>query len=564
MTSNTQRLVGLIALALLGSASARAAERTWNPRLLRQVLAALTPEQAAAFAAGADASAVLVEDGKTLDQVIAAAVAETSVELAYTPVDPCALVRTAGAAAGALLAGETRAFRARGSLSAQGGAVGGCGVPDDARAIAVIARVAGARGKGSLRIWPAGDPEPAIGVLDYVTGGGGVLPALVELCQGPSCTADFQVHALGAATHIRLDVVGYFAPFELTTGPKGDPGAPGAPGPPGPRGEAGPPGVGCSVTTFGGDATLSCPDGTSVSWPLGSAPPPPPPAGLSFQVVSPDIQVDAGITKICYYFRTPNTQTVAIHGWASQMSSFVRELRVFVVRDAAGQAVDLQPPGTVSQTDCSIFGHGLSTALPQWVYDAHASPDGLVLPADDGFGKPLAIELGPSSAMFFQLHIANPTFDPFVARVTLDAQALGAGAAYTKSGSFVTYNQNVQIPGSTIGHLESRTCSTPPGVRFWRLTTRTHGHATQTAIKDVASLVFESSDWSDPGAITFPAPSFFTFSTDKITYQCTYDNNGNNTIVTGEDFATNELCVAVGYFFPATKPRYCLDNLLLP
>jgi hypothetical protein len=141
MTSKLMTLAVLVALALVASAPAPGAETASSPRLVRQVLAALTPEQAEAIAAGADASTILVEDGKTLAQLIAET-AETSVELAYTPVDPCTIVRTAGAAAGSLLAGETRGFRARGSLSDQGGAIGGCGVPGDARALAVIARIA--------------------------------------------------------------------------------------------------------------------------------------------------------------------------------------------------------------------------------------------------------------------------------------------------------------------------------------------------------------------------------------------------------------------------------------
>jgi hypothetical protein len=268
--------------------------------------------------------------------------------------------------------------------------------------------------------------------------------------------------------------------------------------------------------------------------------------------------------EICYYFRTPNTQTVAINRWASEMSPFARELRVFVVRDEAGQAVDVQPPGTLSSVNCSIFGNSPSTALPEWVYDAHAATDALALPADDGFGKPLAIELGPRSAMFFKIHLVNPGVDPVTARVTLHAEALAPGVAYTKSATFFTYANSLQIPGDSIDHVESRTCSTPTGVRFWRWTTHTHARSTRTAIEDAGSLVFESFDGSNPGAVTFGAPSFFSFSTDRITYECTYTHPGNNTIVSGENRGTDEQCMAVGFFFPATRPRLCLSNLLVP
>jgi hypothetical protein len=212
--------VALAGLAVLASAGAPPAV-TASPRLERRVLEALTANQAEAFARGADPTSIVLAGGETLAELLARVVKETAVELSYTPVDPCVLVRTVSSAAGPLAAGETRAFRARGSLSAQGGTRTGCGVPDDAQALAAIVRVAASRGKGSLRVWPAGDPEPGISLLDYTAAGGPVMPLLLELCHGNSCAADFQVHALGAGTNLRIDVVGYFAPEEVSPCPAG-------------------------------------------------------------------------------------------------------------------------------------------------------------------------------------------------------------------------------------------------------------------------------------------------------------------------------------------------------
>lgn len=263
-----------LSLGLAGSGVAQTAE-TPSPRLERRVLQALSPPQAEAFAHDADPAEIVLEDGETLAQLLARAKAEAGVELAFTPLDPCVLVRTAGSTAGALAAGETRAFRARGSLSAQGGAVAGCGIPADAQALAAIVRVAASRGKGSLRVWPSGDPEPGISLLDYGATGGPVTSALLELCHAGSCAADFQAHAVGAGTHVRVDVVGYFAPLDVTQGPAGDPGppgSPGAPGPPGPPGLDGAAGTSCTVASSDGNATLSCTDGSAVSWFVGFPP----------------------------------------------------------------------------------------------------------------------------------------------------------------------------------------------------------------------------------------------------------------------------------------------------
>jgi hypothetical protein len=231
-----------VGLALFASGAAQAASLS-NPRLERQVIGALTADQARAFAAGAAASSIVLASGRTLEQAMAEALAETTVELAYTPLDPCALANTQSTPAGAFKSGETRAFRARGALTDQGGALAGCGVPVDATALAVVVRATAPRGAGSLRIWPVGDPEPEVAVLDYTAGASAVVPALLELCHVEGCAADFQVHAIGARTQARLDVLGYFAPVHLTQGPQGETGPAGPTGPQGvegPQGEQGP------------------------------------------------------------------------------------------------------------------------------------------------------------------------------------------------------------------------------------------------------------------------------------------------------------------------------------
>jgi hypothetical protein len=88
--------------------------------------------------------------------------------------------------------------------------------------------------------------------------------------------------------------------------------------------------------------------------------------------------------------------------------------------------------------------------------------------------------------------------------------------------------------------------------------------AVLTAVKDgtpaSTDIVFTSTDWELPGAATFTAPDFRSFATGSLTYECTYDNPTNRTITSGPSEATDEQCVAVGYFFPATDYRLCLDN----
>lgn len=548
MTSKTLDI--LVVLALLVSSAARA-EGNGNPRLGRRVLEALTAAQAEDFAAGADPAGIRLETGETLAQVLARMAAEARVELAYTPLDPCVVVRTASTATGALAAGETRAFRARGSLRAQGGASSGCGVPADAKALAVILRVV-PRGRGSLKIWPAGDPEPGISVLDYEAAANAVATTLVELCHEPDCAADFQVRVLAATTHVRVDVVGYLAPLSLSQGPVGDPGPagpkgdagppgpPGSPGPAGPRGFAGP---SCTVTSSGDHRTMSCPDGTSETW-LSSPEPLPP---VRFQIQSPEVELQP-VQEItyCYYFRTPNTELVALRRLSSVMTAGVRD---FIFSTTVS---DTRPPGTVSASGCEILNESNSTNAARWVYTAHTSSSELVLPF--AAGMPLGLEIGADTPAYLRIHFFNQSTETVRARVTLDVEGLPPGVAYTKTGTYVTFDPSISIPPTTGGHVESQVCNTPAGAEFWRLSTRTNKQGVLADVRDGARMLLGG---IPPGDTTFVAPSFAYFSTGQMTSVCTYDNPTNRTIIDGPSDATDEVCMVLGYFFPAPDSILC-------
>ena len=47
-------------------------------------------------------------------------------------------------------------------------------------------------------------------------------------------------------------------------------------------------------------------------------------------------------------------------------------------------------------------------------------------------------------------------------------------------------------------------------------------------------------------------PTFLTTKAgDTFTYSCTYQNPTNMAVTVGETAARNEMCMAIGYFFPA-------------
>jgi hypothetical protein len=221
---------------------------------------------------------------------------------------------------------------------------------------------------------------------------------------------------------------------------------------------------------------------------------------------------------------------------------------------------DVMPPGTVSATNCGGFG---TSNIPSWTYAAQTETAEIVLPTDDGSGKPLAQKIAPNTPAYFQMHYVNRSDTVVQAHVTLDAFALPAAAAYTQTSPYITYNSQISIAPGATNDIESMTCNVPQGIKFWSMSTHAHKQAIETQVNDGSNVVFTSSDWEHPGSRTWMATPFYTFTTNTLTYACTYNNTGDNsgvTVVSGPSAQTNEMCMAIGYYFPATKSLICLNS----
>jgi hypothetical protein len=182
--------------------------------------------------------------------------------LGYVSLTPCRVVDTRlipSSPGTPLQPGVAYSFRIKASdLSNQGGSSTGCGVPGTAMAAMVNFVAVNPTGPGHLKAWAWAEPNPEPGlasVLNY-----GVVTGLAALANGvaipvcdanvESCYFDFTLKANASATHVVVDVMGYFGPAVIDdsgrAGPPGPPGlqgATGATGPAGPQGPSGPQGL---------------------------------------------------------------------------------------------------------------------------------------------------------------------------------------------------------------------------------------------------------------------------------------------------------------------------------
>ena len=301
-----------------------------------------------------------------------------------------------------------------------------------------------------------------------------------------------------------------------------------------------------------GDGPVTTPDANVIA-----------PPARGFQIVSKDVTIPPGEEHTyCYYFRTPNTEPMVIKSWHSVMEPGSHHMIMFTT----GQT-DKMPPGTVSEADCGLTAQG--TSVPVWTFAAQNADTTVDLPTDDGAGKPLGQEIPANTAGFFQMHYLNTTDAPLVVHVTLNATAYDAGAAYTRTEAFITYNSNISIDPGATGVVAAATCGPlPAGAKFWLLSTHAHKQAVKTEVvngpANGTDVAFSSMDWEHPGAMMFASAPFYSFSSGQFTYRCTYDNTGDNaarTVTDGNSAATDEMCMGTGYYFPATKPLFCLNNL---
>jgi hypothetical protein len=156
-------------------------------------------------------------------------VAGSGPELVYTPIVPCRIVDTRAGAGGFFAPGASRNWLASnpaGTFAAQGGSNSNCGIPVKAAAVTVNFTVfnTGA-GPAFVTAWPFNQPQPGTATLNWTAVSSQVANgAILPLCTGAGCTADFSVFS-SSATDMVVDVVGYFTPpsggYTLSVAPAG-------------------------------------------------------------------------------------------------------------------------------------------------------------------------------------------------------------------------------------------------------------------------------------------------------------------------------------------------------
>jgi len=301
-----------------------------------------------------------------------------------------------------------------------------------------------------------------------------------------------------------------------------------------------------------------------------------PAPGTGFQIETPDYDATNANAKnmivepnqeifLCYYITLPNTGEVDVGAFQSYMSP--QSSHHFIVYEQTGSssvsgllAGTPEPSGTI--VSCGFAGG-------TWVY-ATSTPGAVVTSRmPEGVGLPFA----SGTQLVLNMHFINTGTTVLYPKIKLNI--LFATDVKYKAAVMVSFNTSIDVPAATASgpgmQTVNGTCTAPVGSKFFSMSTHTHKHATAAVVNLVSGgttqpLVHTGSadtypapqqpgtgtDWEHPGVSLWDAPDFLTVQQgDSFSYSCSYVNTASTAVTVGETAASNEMCMAIGYYYPA-------------
>jgi hypothetical protein len=272
----------------------------------------------------------------------------------------------------------------------------------------------------------------------------------------------------------------------------------------------------------------------------------PPASADGFQIALPAnaVTIQPGQESYyCYYKVIPGGQAINVGAFQSWMTSGASHH--FITYTGTG-------------TDGALTGGAANTAVAcnpsaNWVYATSTSGQVIELKFPDGVGLPMPA----NQVLILNMHFLNPgstAISPAVKLNVLYAKNL----KYTAQ-AMVSFNSGIYVaPGGS--QTVRGTCTPPAGSKFFAYTTHAHKHATELDVNyvsgGVTTNIVKSLQWDAPNVALWNAPNFLTIKAgDQLTYSCSYTNTGTTAVTVGETAATNEMCMSIGYFFPATQTQ---------
>lgn len=242
----------------------------------------------------------------------------------------------------------------------------------------------------------------------------------------------------------------------------------------------------------------------------------------------------------CFYKTIPGSAAIEVGAFQSWMSTGASHHFITYQATTGGT-----PDGTLQQC-AGVAG--------KWVYATSVAGQVIELKMPDTVG----LSMNAGTQLIMNMHFINTGTSPLSPTVKLNV--LYAKNVMYQAGTMVSFNAGIDVPpASALGpgkQTVSGKCTAPAGSKFFAITSHTHKHATVTDVNFVSGgqtqNVVHTTDWESPDVGLFYAPSFLQVNAgDSFTYSCAYSNTTSQAVLVGETAASNEMCMAIGYYFPA-------------
>jgi hypothetical protein len=204
-----------------------------------------------------------------------------------------------------------------------------------------------------------------------------------------------------------------------------------------------------------------------------------------------------------------------------------------------------------------------------WIY-ASSTPGQVIT---ENMPPNVGLQIASSTQLILNMHFINTGSTTLYPKIKVNL--LFAKNVMYQAGTMVSFNSQINVPAATAAgpgtQTVNGTCTPPTGAKFFTMSTHTHKHATAAWVDFVhagttTEIVHTGTastypadqeqgsglDWEHPGVGLWTTPNFLTTQAgDTFTYHCSYSNTASTAVTVGETAASNEMCMAVGYYFPA-------------
>lgn len=264
-------------------------------------------------------------------------------------------------------------------------------------------------------------------------------------------------------------------------------------------------------------------------------------------ITTPTYTLDPGEERTtCFYTTLENVGEIGVRRFESSVSGGSHHVILWTTHTA------LVPDGTL-EADCATGNNPPPGNTPVWTYVAQRPEASMALPAGVG------MTLRPRQPVFVELHYLNAQTTPLTVQASIRVYT-HKNEGYVRARPFIAYDTQISIPPMQRMTVR-RTCTLPsPDLKFFMMSTHSHRFTSRARVLDGDRPLVTTADWAHPSVVEWQGPSFYQFSSGRMTFECDYFNPTAATVEYGGSARTNEMCVGIGYYFPAAGPLESCEN----